>query len=115
MMKHYIARLKCCRNVLPELRLCVTIGPDVHHVTGQSRAFQEPVRKKKNKTNPRESEQRADSIEKRTLNIQHGKGEEVQPQARRLRGCPICELSRYRSALEKLCRTLGRCFRLAEG
>ncbi len=30
------------------------IGPAPHHVVGQSRAFQEPVRKKKNKTNPRE-------------------------------------------------------------
>lgn len=30
------------------------IGPGAHHVVGQSRAFQEPVRKKKNKTNPRE-------------------------------------------------------------
>lgn len=43
------------------------IGPVAHHVGGQSRAFQEPVRKKKNKTNPRELQQRADSIEKGAL------------------------------------------------
>ncbi|KAG8008054.1 CREB3 regulatory factor, partial [Nibea albiflora] len=40
------------------------IGPAAYHVVGQSRAFQEPVRKKKNKTNPRELEQRVDSIER---------------------------------------------------
>lgn len=35
--------------------------PAARHVTQQSRAFQEPVRKKKNKTNPRA--QRVDSID----------------------------------------------------
>ncbi|KAF7663554.1 hypothetical protein LDENG_00207920 [Lucifuga dentata] len=50
--------------------------------------IQEPVRKKKNKTNPREPEQRVDSIEQGLQNIQHGKLEEVQPHARRLRGYP---------------------------
>lgn len=43
------------------------IGPAAYHVVGQSRAFQEPVRKKKNKTNPRELQQRVDSIEKGAL------------------------------------------------
>lgn len=43
------------------------IGPGAHHVVGQSRAFQEPVRKKKNKTNPIELQQRVDSIEKWAL------------------------------------------------
>lgn len=52
------------------LRLGVSsalIGSVVHHVVRQSRAFQEPVRKKKNKTNPRELYQRVDSIEKGAL------------------------------------------------
>ncbi|KAM7374544.1 hypothetical protein PAMP_007192 [Pampus punctatissimus] len=43
------------------------IGSSEHHVAGQSRAFQEPVRKKKNKTNPRELQQRVDSIDNGAL------------------------------------------------
>lgn len=50
------------------VRSCAPIGRAAHHVARQSRAFQEPVRKKKNKTNPRElQQQRVDSIEKRAL------------------------------------------------
>ncbi|KAG7516903.1 hypothetical protein JOB18_043302 [Solea senegalensis] len=65
------------------------IGSVADHVVWQSRAFQEPVRKKKNKTNPIELRQRVDSIEKWALLPPTREHTEVPGEERRVRGLSL--------------------------